>query len=138
MTFVCGRVAAKGERVREGRAGSPLTAVLISFRYPGFPKVLKVFPSPALLILDTLAAALFYTYAIEKLAILLAYVRIYPSICGVVDPMDLRKKEEKEGNSVKQTAPDEFRRGRESKSCFFHFCFYVDFALKYFHSRHNE
>lgn len=100
MTFVCGRVAAKGERVREGRAGSPLTAVLISFRYPGFPKVLKVFPSPALLILDTLAAALFYTYAIEKLAILLAYVRIYPSICGVVDPMDLRKKEEKEGNSV--------------------------------------
>lgn len=100
MTFVCGRVAAKGERVREGRAGSPLTAVLISFRYPGFPKVLKVFPSPALLILDTLAAALFYTYAIEKLAILLAYVRIYPSICGVVGPMDLRKKEEKEGNSV--------------------------------------
>lgn len=97
MTFVCGRVATKRERVREGRAGSPLTAVLISFRYPGFPKVLKVFPSPALLILDTLAAALFYTYAIEKLAILLAYVRIYPSICGMVDPVDLRKKEKKKG-----------------------------------------
>lgn len=46
------------------RAGSPLTAVLISFRYPGLP---KVFPSLALLILDTLAAALFYTCAIEKL-----------------------------------------------------------------------
>lgn len=50
----------------------------------------------------------------------------------------LTKKGEKEGNSLKQTAPDEFRRGRESKSRFFHFCFYVDFALKYFHSRHNE
>ena len=35
-------------------AASPLTAVLISFRYPGLP---KVFPSLALLIPDTLAAA---------------------------------------------------------------------------------
>ena len=40
--------------VLAGVAASPLTAVLISFRYPDLPKVL---PSLALLIPDTLAAA---------------------------------------------------------------------------------
>ena len=88
--------------VLAGVAASPLTAVLISFRYPDLPKVL---PSLALLIPDTLAAAvILYPWYRERERererdMYMYVLNLHSNICRWkwADPIaNLRESEEKE------------------------------------------